>query len=93
MNKLLLTAAMGSVLLLSGCASDLDAATSEKINQSATKLDELSTQVSTLTTEVAALKAQQTQLTEKTNDAINAAQAEAERANSRIDNIAQSYTK
>ncbi|MEH0667420.1 hypothetical protein H4F18_09515 [Vibrio scophthalmi] len=82
MNKMLIAAAASSVLLLAGCASGPDEATTAK-------LDELSNQVSQLSQDVSALQAD----VRKSGDAAMAAQEEAARANERIDNIAQSYTK
>ncbi|EEO05722.1 outer membrane lipoprotein [Vibrio cholerae TM 11079-80] len=82
MNKMLIAAAASSVLLLAGCASGPDEATTAKIN-------EISTQVSELNSQVAALASKVDQAAE----AAKAAQEEAARANERIDNIAQSYTK
>ena len=82
MNKIFIAAAATSVLLLAGCASGPDEATTAK-------LDELSSQVSQLSQDVNALGGG----VQMTADAAMAAQAEAARANERIDNIAQSYTK
>jgi len=84
MNKMLITAAATSVLLLAGCASSDNAVTAN-----AAKLDELSNQVSQLSQNVQALQSD----VQKSGAAAMAAQEEAERANERIDNIAQSYTK
>lgn len=82
MNKMLIAAAASSVLLLAGCASGPDEATTAK-------LDELSNQVSQLSQDVQALQSD----VRKSGDAAMSAQEEAARANERIDNIAQSYTK
>ncbi|GAB2646975.1 Lpp/OprI family alanine-zipper lipoprotein [Vibrio panuliri] len=82
MNKMFIAAAATSVLLLAGCASGPDEATTAK-------LDELSNQVSQLSQDVNALKSD----VQKSGSAAMAAQEEAARANERIDNIAQSYTK
>ncbi|EEX94343.1 outer membrane lipoprotein [Vibrio orientalis CIP 102891 = ATCC 33934] len=82
MNKMLIAAAASSVLLLAGCASGPDEATTAQ-------LDELNNQVSQLSQNVEALQAE----VSKSGDAAMAAQEEAARANERIDNIAQSYTK
>ncbi|AUI88484.1 hypothetical protein BS333_19360 [Vibrio azureus] len=81
MNKTLIAAAATSVFLLAGCASSDDATTS--------KLNELSNQVSELSQNVQSLQSD----VQKSGAAAMAAQEEAERANDRIDNIAQSYTK
>ncbi|WP_428774164.1 Lpp/OprI family alanine-zipper lipoprotein [Vibrio sp.] len=86
MNKMLIAAAASSVLLLAGCASGPDEATTAK-------LDELSNQVDQLSQDVAMMKSELSSDIKKSNDAAMAAQEEAERANERIDNIAQSYTK
>ncbi|NVD08850.1 hypothetical protein FCU94_18540 [Vibrio sp. JPW-9-11-11] len=82
MNKMLIAAATSSVLLLAGCAAGPDQATTAK-------MDELSNQVSQLSQDVQALQSE----VRKSNDSAMAAQEEAARANERIDNIAQSYTK
>ncbi len=82
MNKMLIAAATSSVLLLAGCASGPDEATTAK-------MDDLSNQVSQLSSDVQALKNE----VQMGNKNAMAAQEEAERANERIDNIAQSYTK
>ncbi|MGR5285239.1 Lpp/OprI family alanine-zipper lipoprotein [Vibrio maritimus] len=82
MKKVLIAAATSSVLLLAGCASGPDEATTAK-------MDDLSNQVSQLSADVQALKNE----VQAGNKNAMAAQEEAERANERIDNIAQSYTK
>ncbi|MEF1284717.1 Lpp/OprI family alanine-zipper lipoprotein [Vibrio sp. M250220] len=82
MNKMLIAAAASSVLLLAGCASGPDEATTAK-------MDELSNQVSQLSQDVQTLQSE----VRKSGNAAMAAQEEAARANERIDNIAQSYTK
>ncbi|MDF2152673.1 Lpp/OprI family alanine-zipper lipoprotein [Vibrio sp. CAU 1672] len=84
MNKTLIAAAATSVLLLAGCASS-----DEAVTANAAKLDELSNQISQLSQDVQMLKSD----VQKSGDAAMAAQEEAARANERIDNIAQSYTK
>ena len=82
MNKMIIAAAATSVLLLAGCATGPDEATTAK-------LDELSNQVSQLSQDVNSLKSD----VQVAGGAALAAQEEAARANERIDNIAQSYTK
>ncbi|MFC5080276.1 Major outer membrane lipoprotein Lpp precursor [Vibrio thalassae] len=82
MKKVLIAAAASSVLLLAGCASGPDEATTAK-------MDDLSNQVSQLSADVQALRSEVL----IGNKNAMAAQEEAERANERIDNIAQSYTK
>ncbi|UUM33102.1 Lpp/OprI family alanine-zipper lipoprotein [Vibrio japonicus] len=82
MNKMLIAAATSSVLLLAGCASGPDEATTAK-------MDELSNQVSQLSQDMQSLRSD----VRRTADAAMSAQEEAARANERIDNIAQSYTK
>ncbi len=87
-KKLLLAAGMGSLLLLGGCASGPDEETTNQLNS-------LSSQVDQLSKDVAALKSRQADTDRKANQALEAArsaQDEADRANKRIDNIAQSYT-
>jgi murein lipoprotein len=88
-KKLLLAVGMGSLLLLGGCASGPDEATTSQLNA-------LSSQVEQLSSEVAALKSSQSSAemaAGQAKDAAMSAQDEANRANQRIDNIAQSYTK
>lgn len=83
MKKVWVAIAASSVVLLSGCASDSNVGALSK------KVDQLSQELSNL-------KAQQTALSNKVaqnTDTANAAQEEAQRANERIDHIAQSYTK
>lgn len=82
MKKVLIAAAASSVLLLAGCASGPDEATTAK-------MDDMSNQVSQLSADVQALKDE----VQMGNKNAMAAQEEAARANERIDNIAQSYTK
>ncbi len=82
MKKVLIAAAASSVLLLAGCASGPDEATTAK-------MDDMSNQVSQLSADVQALKNE----VQMGNKNAMAAQEEAARANERIDNIAQSYTK
>ena len=82
MKKVLIAAAASSVLLLAGCASGPDEATTAK-------MDDLNNQVSQLSADVQALKDE----VQMGNKNAMAAQEEASRANERIDNIAQSYTK
>lgn len=95
-KKLMLAAGLSSVVLLAGCATGPDQATTDQLNNLTAKVDQLSQQVSALqgghnqmmtATQSAASQAAQAK------DAAMAAQAEAARANERIDNIAQSYTK
>ncbi|MDB1125775.1 Lpp/OprI family alanine-zipper lipoprotein [Vibrio algarum] len=88
-KKLLLAAGMGSLLLLGGCASGPDEETTSQLSALSSQIDELSS-------EVAALKSEQSMAemkASKATDAAMSAQDEAARANERIDNIAQSYTK
>ncbi|MDW6005037.1 Lpp/OprI family alanine-zipper lipoprotein [Vibrio mangrovi] len=89
MNKVFLAVAASGVVFLSGCASSTDSATMAK-------MDELSNQVSQLSDEVATLKNGQMMLSDKidqNSESISAVREEAQRANERIDHIAQSYTK
>ncbi|MDN2483796.1 Lpp/OprI family alanine-zipper lipoprotein [Vibrio astriarenae] len=86
MNKMLIAAAASSVLLLAGCASGPDEETTAQLN-------ELNAQVSQLSQEVSSLKSMHNADVQKATDAAMSAQEEAARANERIDNIAQSYTK
>ncbi|ELM6647321.1 Lpp/OprI family alanine-zipper lipoprotein [Vibrio vulnificus] len=92
MNKILIAAATSSVLLLAGCASGPD----EQTKAAMAQVEDLKNQVDVLTKEVAALKSNQADAEMTAKEAATAAMAaqeEAERANERIDNIAQSYTK
>ncbi|GAL09674.1 outer membrane lipoprotein [Vibrio astriarenae] len=86
MNKMLIAAAASSVLLLAGCASGPDSETTAQLN-------ELNAQVNQLSQDVSSLKSMYAADVQKANDAAMSAQEEAARANERIDNIAQSYTK
>ncbi|MGF1741782.1 Lpp/OprI family alanine-zipper lipoprotein [Vibrio profundum] len=80
MNKIFLAAAASSVLLLSGCATNME---------TASKVDDLSNKVAELNKKVDALSSEM----QKNEQSSKSAQEEASRANERIDNIAQSYTK
>lgn len=82
MNKVLLAAAASSVILLSGCAS-------EPAEVSTSSIAELSNKISALSDQVSSLSSQQSALASK----VAATEEAAQRANERIDNIAQSYTK
>ncbi|WP_070969284.1 Lpp/OprI family alanine-zipper lipoprotein [Vibrio sonorensis] len=86
MNKILIAAAASSAIFLAGCAAGPDEATTAK-------MDELSNQVSQLSQEVSSLKSELSSQVQKAGNAAMSAQEEAARANDRIDNIAQSYTK
>lgn len=81
MKKMLIAAAVSSVVLLSGCASGPDEATTAK-------LDELSNQISQVSKDVSSLRS-----TAATTAQVNEVKAAADRANQRIDNIAKSYKK
>lgn len=48
MNKMLIAAAASSVLLLAGCASGPDEATTAKMNEISTQVSELNSQVAAL---------------------------------------------
>ena len=88
MNKTLFAAA-ASVFILAGCSSGPD-------ESAMAGMDELKNQVAQLTSELNALKNEQSTAEMKAKQAADsamAAQEEAARANERIDNIAQSYTK
>ncbi|MGX9416466.1 LPP leucine zipper domain-containing protein [Vibrio sp. RC27] len=82
MNKVLLAAA-SSVIILTGCASE-----PAEVDTSSS-LAELSNQVTQLSDQVSALSSQQSTLSSQ----VAASEEAANRANERIDNIAQSYTK
>ncbi|MCG9552709.1 Lpp/OprI family alanine-zipper lipoprotein [Vibrio sp. Isolate31] len=88
MNKMFIAAA-ASVFILAGCSSEPEKATMSKMEQLTNQVAQLKSEVETLKSEKAAaeMKAQ------KASAAAMAAKEEAERANDRIDNIAQSYTK
>lgn len=89
MKKVLIAAAASSVLLLAGCASGPDQATTDALSNLNSKVDQLSA-------DVAAMKSSSDSAAMASKDAKSAAMAaqeEAARANERIDNIAQSYTK
>jgi murein lipoprotein len=95
-HKLMLATALTTTLLLAGCSSGPDEDTTAQMSRLNSKIDNL-------TTELMTLKGKQSQVE---NVAINAAQeaqqssaqaeqadALAKRANDRIDNIVESYTK
>ena len=86
MNKMLIAAA-SSALLLAGCASGPDTTSPDAATLA--KMSELSNQVSQLSQDVQALQSE----VRKSSDSAMAAKEAAARANQRIDNIAQSYTK
>jgi murein lipoprotein len=95
-KKLMFAAGLSSVVLLAGCASGPDQATTNQLNNLTAKVDQLSQQVSALqANQNQALSAAQSAAAQaaQAKDAAMAAQAEAARANDRIDNIATSYTK
>ncbi|GEA50700.1 major outer membrane lipoprotein [Vibrio inusitatus NBRC 102082] len=91
-NKFLLIAGVSSVLLLAGCASGPD-------EETTAKMADQDARVSQLEQDVAALKAahendaDSAMEAKQAKEAAMAAQDEAARANERLDNIAQSYTK
>jgi murein lipoprotein len=88
MNKMLIAAA-ASVFILAGCSSEPEEA-------AISEMDQLTNQVAELTSEVEALKSDKVAAEMKAQEASAAAMAakeEADRANDRIDNIAESYTK
>jgi murein lipoprotein len=88
MNKGLFTIIALGAVALSGCSST--------DNATASKLDELTNQVSQLSTQVDSLKNEQMSLSDKVDQtaaSAQAAQESAQRANDRIDHIAQSYKK
>ena len=88
MNKTLIAAA-ASVFILAGCSSAPEAA-------AVSEMDQLPNQDAQLTSEVEALKSDKAAAEMKAQEASEAAMAakeEADRANDRIDNIAESYTK
>lgn len=88
MNKTLIAAA-ASVFILAGCSSEPEEA-------AMSEMDLLTNQVAELSNEVEALKSDKAAAEMKAQEASAAAMAakeEADRANDRIDNIAESYTK
>lgn len=88
MNKTLVATA-ASVFILAGCSSGSDEAAMSEIDQLTNQVAELSSQVETLKRDKAAAEMQ----AKDASDAAIAAKEEAARANDRIDNIANSYTK
>ncbi len=88
-NKLLIAVGMGSLLLLGGCASGPDEETTSQLAALSSQVDELSSEVSSLKSSQSSAEMK----AGKATDAAMSAQDEAARANERIDNIAQSYTK
>lgn len=95
-KKVLLTVGISSVLLLAGCASGPDEETMSQLSNLNDKIDQLSSEVSALKdgqsrTEMIANEARKAAVASQ--ESAFSAQEEAIRANERIDNIAQSYTK
>lgn len=88
-KKILLAAGMTSLLLLGGCASGPDEETTSQLSALSSKVDALSKEVESLKSSQSSAEMKAS----KATDAAMAAQDEAARANQRIDNIAQSYTK
>ncbi|MDP5252631.1 MULTISPECIES: Lpp/OprI family alanine-zipper lipoprotein [unclassified Vibrio] len=89
MKKILIATAATSVLLLAGCASGPDEQTTSALSDIQTRLDSIEQDISSIKSQQADTNAKASQAAE----AAAAAQEEASRANDRIDNIAQSYTK
>ena len=84
-KKILLTAGISSVLLLAGCASG----SNNQETMSNQEVMNLNSQMDQLCKEVTSLRQNQSRTEIKADEA----RKEAIRANKRIDNIAQSYTK
>jgi murein lipoprotein len=80
-KKLLMTGAVASIILLSGC-SNHDKMMNESMASLTNQVGELSEKVDMMAADHASLKAD-----------LATVASEAERANSRIDNIAHSYKK
>ncbi len=91
MNYKLLIAVVGSVAL-AGCASGPDEATTQAMTDMSSQIEALETKVSALEAQNADLKSQAMAALEAKQMAMSA-EDEAARANERLDNLAQSYTK
>lgn len=79
-KKLLITGAVASIILLAGCSNNTEM--KENVASLTTNVAELSDKIDMLAEDQAAMKAD-----------LSTVASEAERANSRIDNIATSYKK
>ncbi|HEY7866298.1 MAG TPA: LPP leucine zipper domain-containing protein [Psychromonas sp.] len=79
-KKLLLTGAVASIILLAGCSNNT--AMEENVANLTTNVGELSDKIDMMAADHASMKAD-----------LATVASEAERANSRIDNIATSYKK
>ncbi|PKH06385.1 Lpp/OprI family alanine-zipper lipoprotein [Moritella sp. Urea-trap-13] len=92
-NKLLIAGVITTSVLLGGCAGNEAEAQKTDLQKSVgsltSEVSELSAQVQTLESEHAGMASQ----LQSATDAALQAQEEAQRANSRIDNIAASYSK
>ncbi|WP_017223389.1 Lpp/OprI family alanine-zipper lipoprotein [Moritella dasanensis] len=87
-NKLLIAGAIATSVFLGGCASN-EADVQKSVGSLTSEVTELTSQVQNLESEHAGLKSQ----LQSATDAAMQAQEDAQRANSRIDNIAASYSK
>ncbi|WP_261818042.1 Lpp/OprI family alanine-zipper lipoprotein [Vibrio gallicus] len=92
-NKILLVAGVSSVLLLAGCASGPDEATTAKMNDQDARISQLEQDVSALKAAHEKDVADNKAATMKAHETAKSAQDDAARANERLDNVAQSYTK
>lgn len=92
-NKFLLVAGVSSVLLLAGCASGPDEETTAKMADQDARVSQLEQDVAALKAAHEKDAAMHDQAAMEAKEAAMAAQDEAARANERLDNIAQSYTK
>jgi len=87
-NKLLIAGAIMTSVLLTGCANN-NTDLQNSVGSLNSEVSKLTTQVQQLESEHKAMKT----MMQSATDAAQLAQEEAQRANSRIDNIAASYSK
>lgn len=92
-NKFLLVAGVSSVLLLAGCASGPDEETTAAMNDQEARISQLESDVAALKAAHEKDSADNKAAAMQAKEAAMAAQDEAARANERLDNVAQSYTK
>lgn len=92
-NKFLLIAGVSSMLLLGGCASNLAEETADEVAGHEARISQLEQDIAALEASNDKAHMQVIDSNEAAMEAAMAAQEEAARANERLDNIAQSYTK
>ncbi|CAM4209532.1 MULTISPECIES: Lpp/OprI family alanine-zipper lipoprotein [Vibrio] len=92
-KKIILAAGVSSVLLLAGCASGPDEATKAQMADTDSRVSQLEQDLAALKAEHEKDSAENKAAAMQAKEAAMAAQDESARANERLDNVAQSYTK